>query len=558
LSSFSRQCLLLALLWLGCRAAIAGNVVRFAGSDIDNNLRFQIQAKLHAIAPASANDSIIALLSDVGYLSARVNRLGDTIIIDPGRRYLVGNLKAIVVTATGDVVEKGIDHPYGLAASKSSIDQIRQEIIEQYQHDGYYFASLGIDSARIGDGVLDLTCRIITGPVVHINRITFSGLRHTDTAFAQNLSGLKPGDPFTRTNLLLATRRLENAEFLQQDSSPAIFPNEVYDRVDLEYFLSERKSSLLELAGGLVPRQGSRPADFIGRIHLQSQNLFGSGRKFNFLFDRKDRYSSQTDFSFAQPLFIPDHLELSTHLSQVKYDSSYHSFTLSGAVALFTAAGTRLTGEVSWTKTEPQSQFLERVRTLAATAGYNWTSLDYPSNPRTGRTLHFTLSYLRRSIPPDSATTQANDNESMFSLGADNYIPLARALVLRVNMSAKVRITARDLLDYSEEFKMGGYGSLRGYRQDQFSGRRVALGQTELRLRPGKLFALYGFADIGYVYTKQEVALGVVSGQSLTRFGSGAGMYVGGDTARLTFEVGWGKGDHLSDGKLHLGLATLF
>lgn len=560
LSSFNRHrlCLLALVLWFCHLPAAAGMTIRFESGSVDNQLVYQIQTTLRRVAGGAASDSIAACLADAGYLSARIELRHDTVAIFPGNKYMIGRIHSIVVTSDGQVLEKDIDRPHGAAATRKGIEQIRSALLAGYQNAGYYFASLNTDSVGIGDGTLDLRFRLISGPVVKIGRAQFLGLRTTDTAFVRNLSGLKAGDIFAQTQLELATHRLESAGFLQQDSAPAIIPNESYDAVDVAYFLSERKSSSLELGGGVIPRQGSQPAEFVGRFHLQSLNLFGSGRQFNLLFDRKDRYSTQTEFSFVQPLFIPDHLELSTHLSQIKYDSSYHTFSISGAVAMYTAAGTRLSGEVSWTKTEPQSPGGDHIRTLTATAAYAWSSLDFPANPLAGRTLQFELSYLRRTSPRDSLTAATVDNESMFSIAADNFIPLMRSLVFRLNLSTHVRITARDLLDYSEEFKIGGYGSLRGYRQDQFSGRRIVLAQTELRLRPSRLLAFYPFMDIGYIYTKKEIAADVIAAQSMTRIGSGLGMFVGSGNARLTLEVGWGKDDHVDDGKLHLGLTTLF
>jgi outer membrane protein insertion porin family len=150
------------------------------------------------------------------------------------------------------------------------------------------------------------------------------------------------------------------------------------------------------------------------------------------------------------------------------------------------------------------------------------------------------------------------EDESMFEISADNYFPLGKILVLRLNVESKVRVTTRPLIDFSEQFKLGGYGSLRGYREDQFAGRRLFLGQAEIRVRPGENLAGYLFSDLGYVYNKKQIRPGRIESEEVTRVGSGFGLLVGSSAALMTLEIGWGKDDTLDQGKVHFNLVTVF
>jgi outer membrane protein assembly factor BamA len=394
--------------------------------------------------------------------------------------------------------------------------------------------------------------------VVTIQRVRFKGLKKSNPAFVEKLSGLTEGEPFTDDRYRSAIKRIEAGGFLQNDSLPAITPNEDYDGVELLFYLTELKSNQLELGGGYLPAQGAEKGEFVGRMRFDSKNLFGFGRQINLFLNRKDRASSQVEFRFGQPLFIPDHIELAMHLSQVDYDSSYYAFTLDGSIGLYTAGNTRLSTGLSWTKTEPQRSSQPPSRTLAGLVTFEKQGFDYSPNPSTGRRLAFGLSYLRRTSWPDTVATAVVNNESKFEIGIDNYFRPIRRLVLRLNLETKVLITSRDLIDYSEQFKLGGYGSLRGYRQDQFAGRRIFLGQSEIRLRPARDLAFYIFTDVGYVYSHREVQPGMVAVEDITRVGSGLGLFVGSPAARMTLEIGWGEHDSLDQGKIHFGLVTLF
>jgi len=276
------------------------------------------------------------------------------------------------------------------------------------------------------------------------------------------------------------------------------------------------------------------------------------------MFDRKDRASSRVDFRFVQPFFVPDHLELDLHFHQVDYDSTYHLFTVEGSLALITRGHTRIGAGLSWTKTEPQRLSQPPSRILSGSVNFERQNLDYVPNPSTGRFLKAGFSYLRRTSWPDTVASAVINNESMFEIAADNYLPVGRGIIFRINLESKVRVTSRELIDYSEQFKFGGYGSLRGYRQDQFAGRRIFLGQSEIRFRPSRKTAVYIFTDVGYIYSRKEIVPGEIRAEELARVGSGFGFYLGNPTARVTLEIGWGYHDRADEGKVHFGLVTMF
>jgi hemolysin activation/secretion protein len=55
------------------------------------------------------------------------------------------------------------------------------------------------------------------------------------------------------------------------------------------------------------------------------------------------------------------------------------------------------------------------------------------------------------------------------------------------------------VLPLPEQFYIGGARTVRGYRENQFHGRRIAYGRNELRLGRTPREGFYCFADAGYV-----------------------------------------------------------
>jgi outer membrane protein assembly factor BamA len=528
--------------------------VKYVSAGIDK----QLGRNIKQLAERGKRDSISIILSDEGYLDHSLAHAGDTLVIDPGLRYQLGDVDLTIVNPDGQIERKNIANYRSRNASLHNMAGIRDDILLPFQQQGHYFATLNTDRISIREGKVLPQLRLIAGPLVEIQRVRFKGLRKTDPEFVRKLSGVRESDIFTRELYLKAMRRIEGGDFLRNDSLPQITPNQNFDGVELLFYVSELRSNRLELGGGYLPGRGSEKGEFVGRMRLESINLFGSGRRINLMLDRKDRASSQVDILFGQPFFIPDHLELALHFSQVDYDSSYHSFTIDSRLSLITRGNTRIGGGLSWTKTEPQKSSQPPSRILSGGIEYDAQKLDYRPNPSSGRHLKIGLSYIRRSSWPDSVVTTVINNESMFEIAADNYFRIGRNVIIRLNIETQVLITSRPLIDFSEQFKLGGFGSLRGYRQDQFAGRRTALGQAEIRVRPSSSLAAYLFFDAGIVYSKREVKPGMVDSENLERAGSGAGLYIGSSSVRMTLEIGWGRNDRADEGKVHFGLITLF
>ncbi len=503
-------------------------------------------------------DSVSTLLSGKGYLNHSVLQKGDSVLIDAGPQYRIGAVYLMVIHSDGEINELTNSAYRGRVPTQAMIEWLKEDIIDEYRSRGHYFASLHTDRIQLNAESVDFHLRLITGPVVVIERLRFRGLTRSKPDFVAHLSGLREGEPLIRGKVDDAVRKIESEGYLQNDSVPVLTPNRNYDRAELLFYLSEQKSNRLELGGGYVPRRGNVNGEFVGRVDFESKNLFGWGRKLALLYDRKDRASSRTEFRFAQPMFIPDHLEFQVRFTQVDYDSSYHDFMAEGGVSLITRGGTRLTGSGSWAKTEPQRASQPPSRTITGRFAYEWDHRVYPPNPSGGRRVQLAASYIRRSSRPASSATTVVNNESVFEIGIDNYFPLSRKWLLRINAESRVRISSRELIDFSEQFKLGGFGSLRGYRQDQFAGRRVALGQAEVRLRPSSRVAFYLFADVGFVYARRQVTPDRIDSEEITRPGAGLGMFAGSAKVRMTMELGWGRHDRIEDGKIHLGLSTLF
>ena len=498
------------------------------------------------------------LLAEGGYYRPRVEGRNDTIFIDCGRKYLLGEIYLTAVDSAGQVNQDTLFDYRGLTASKSNIDELKDDIIGGLYRQGSYFASLNVEQAVLGRENLDLYLKIISGPAVTIERLRFKGLTRSDPRFIGNISGLHEGQPLIEEEVIGAAERIAELGYVRLDSLPQYIPNENYDGVEVVFPLTELPCHEVELSGGYLPRRGGQKGEMVGRLAFGSGNLFGSGQRIAAVFHKKDRASSYLRFEFAQPVFIPEHLDIAVRFEQTDYDSSYHAFTAGAAVGLRPSAGVRLDAHMSWSKTEPQRGTQSPSRAISGGFSYYRSSLRDNWNPSGGYRWKADITYIRRISWPDTTASAVVNHESSLAVLADTYWPVGRFSVVRLNLEGKTIITGRDLIDYSEKFKLGGFNSLRGYREEEFSGWRTFLGQAEMRYRPYDEAAFYLFTDYGYVYSRRPIPEGEIRTDEISRWGYGLGLFIGRRGAAATLAIGWGEGDSFGQGKLHIAIRTTF
>lgn len=513
---------------------------------------------LSLIDKTDTPDAVIGRLQQASYYDAMAEIVDDTMIVTPGAQYVFGDISVNVVRQDGRVIKRSESGWNGVTATAAEIEAAKISLLRKYQDAGHYFSSIQTESVRLESGRIDFQFRIIVGPAVHIERVRFRGLKKSRPDFMTSLTGLHKGMPLTSDVLRTAVKRLRAQDYLRVDSTPRITPDQTYENAELLFFVEEGPRNIIELGGGYVPAQAGQDGQFIGKIDYRIRNLFGSGRRINFLYDKRNRRFSTLNFTYSQPVFIPQYLELIASVNQTDYDSLYHSFSAAAGFDLLSGDNTRFSSRFSWTKTEPEFTSQDATRLIRGSFGFMISSFADTFNPASGTLISGDIAYLRRIAWPDSLSVAIINNESAFNLQFMSVIGIYRQLQFGFHADARVLLTSRDIVPYSEQFKLGGYGSLRGYRQDQFAGRRVAFIQHELLYRPSERAAVYVFGDAGYVYSRKRRPDETLATDDLIRFGSGAGLRFGSRTARLTFEIGWGRGDTAGDGKVHVGLQTAF
>ena len=412
------------------------------------------------------------------------------------------------------------------------------DISTLYMDNGYLFFNVTpVETAVNGDSI-DLEIRIYEGPQATINRVGVSGNDRTnDHVFLRELH-TRPGDKFSRTNVIRTQQQLSQLGLIDPESIDIrTNPDPRNGTVDLEYVIAERPSDQIELSMGWGQGQ------LVGVLGLtlnnfSSRNLFkrgkwggpypmGDGQKLSIRAQSSGLFFQSYNFSFTEPWFggkKPN--SLSFNVYHTIYSNNLQSedpgkFKITGASM---GIGKRLKWPDNYFTTYNGISYRRYnvynygqviptfdnglANNIFFTHTISRNSIQSPIYPRGGSSLSLSLnwslpmSYLR-DIDLATATGQEKYKwieYHKWRFDSEFYLELYKKLVLRTTASFGFLGSYNPEYGQSpfERFYMGGDG-LSGF---QFDGREI------IRLRGYKNFslvpALNGFGDDGTFGTLLE------------------------------------------------------
>jgi outer membrane protein insertion porin family len=273
-----------------------------------------------------------------GYRDARIisdsvyfvddDKLRIDVYVDEGPQYYFRN-----ITWRGNVKYSGRQQPDDAAGRLDSVLTIKKgdlynaERLEQrvnfdpngadvrslYMDDGYLFFDVTPVEVRVAADSIDLEIRITEGPQAVIGNVRIFGNTRTNEHVVRRELRTRPGDKFSRTDLIRSQREIANLGFFDPEQigvNP--IPNPADGTVDLEYTVVERPSDQLELSAGW----GGVGRGVVGSVgvsfnNFSVRNMFkgsewtplpqGDGQKLSFRINTNGRIFQSYNMSFTEP-----------------------------------------------------------------------------------------------------------------------------------------------------------------------------------------------------------------------------------------------------------------
>jgi outer membrane protein insertion porin family len=273
--------------------------------------------------------SLINYYNSIGYRDAKIVRdtiyyldeanLKIEIYIDEGTQYHFRNITWKGNAKYGDEtlskilgIEKGDVYNAELLNTKLQLDPAGADVSSLYYDDGYLFFSVTPKEVAIENDSIDIEIRISEGPQATIRRVIIKGNDKTNEHVIRRELRTKPGEKFSRTDLIRSQREIANLGFFDPEQIGVIpIPNPRDGTVDIEYTVVEKSADQIELSAGWGGDQGLIGTLGLSFNNFSLRNIFkkgtwsplptGDGQKFSLRIQSNGKRYQSYNFSFTEP-----------------------------------------------------------------------------------------------------------------------------------------------------------------------------------------------------------------------------------------------------------------
>ena len=274
---------------------------------------------------------LISYYNSIGYRDAKIAR--DTfyyvdrnkanikieIHIDEGNQYRFrnitwkGNAKYSDETLAKILgIKKGDIYNSALLQQRLELDPSGADVSSLYYDDGYLFFQVTPKEVAVVQDSIDIEIRINEGPQATIKNVIIKGNDKTNEHVIRRELRTKPGEKFSRTDLIRSQREIANLGFFDAEQIGVVpIPNPADGTVDIEYTVVEKSADQIELSAGWGGAQGLIGTLGLSFNNFSLKNIFkkgtwsplptGDGQKFSLRIQSNGKRYQSYNFSFTEP-----------------------------------------------------------------------------------------------------------------------------------------------------------------------------------------------------------------------------------------------------------------
>lgn len=296
-------------------------------------------------------ENILEKYSENGYRDARIlsdkivwnddNTINLEIKLEEGKQYRFSEIKFIGNKEYTDEqlnrllrIDKGDIYNGKVLKERVSGDgsPTSQDIQTLYQNNGYLFSQINAVETKVKNDSITVEIRIREDEQATIKKVTVLGNEKTNDHVIYRELRVKPGDLYSKENIIRSIREIGQLGFFDANVVPDIKPDYQNKTTDIEFNVVEKGASQIELQGGYGG------GSFIGTLGLSFNNFsiknifkkeaykplpMGDGQKLSLRLQASRTYNTYS-FSFSEPWLggkTPQSLSFSVYFSdQYRYD----------------------------------------------------------------------------------------------------------------------------------------------------------------------------------------------------------------------------------------------
>ncbi|MFY0626516.1 MAG: BamA/TamA family outer membrane protein [Reichenbachiella sp.] len=428
-----------------------------------------------------------------------------------------------------------------------------EEILAEFENNGYPFAKIETDSAAIVEDELYLNMTIDPGILITFDSIQISPNGILNEKFISTYLDLKNGDAYSEESISNIPRQMENLPFVKlKDLAISYELKQAKVSLDLEKVPVNYFNGIL----GMVPNQVDGGVEFTGELNLSLKNLFKSAKELEIHWEKLMPETQKLNASYRHPLIFDSPLDLYFAYDQLKQDTAFSNRSIHVAfeyrpkpelkmrVRYENKLGNQLNMELS-----EGGDFSIDYYGL----GFEYISFDNRLNPKTGFSAELDAVTGRKDIT--SLDGPPNSTQYDLSSSLRFYQSLGSKSVLHLETSGGILLN--DYLFLNDLYRIGGLQSIRGFDEGEFYASKYVFSRLEWRFLLDEKSFLLAFYDQGFL--NYDLASTDVNDKP-AGIGVGMQMPIKSGNFQIIYGLGRREGESFSfdSSKIHFGYKALF
>jgi len=550
--------------------------------DVQGHHQFSTKEILKTIPPGrystaqlkKAIDQLLQKYSQEGYYFTRIN-VSDTtdhllLKINEGPQL---HLKQIHIAVGDSLVKSQIESFLDIRQKASVVGTINfnvEQILQYLENNGHPFCKVFVDSLILIPWIdstkiiLDCHLTLNLGPEVTIDSIVVQGNNLTQRQVIVRETRIKIGELYNYNKVKRIRDRLMRTGLFNEVYEPEI----TLDAENCGYLIinvKEGNPNQLNAVVGYNPSTNTREKGYLtGLIDVAFGNLLGTGRVVEAYWTKKDRRSQELKFHYVEPWVGGYPIFLGGGFQQTIQDTSFIKRNLLLEINL--PFSDLLTIHSNFGKEDvlPDSigqilYQLPKSSSWISRIGFSYDTRNDILNPSQGILYQTQFEYAHKKIvsAPDSSQNldqPGNFRRERWGMDLEVYLPTFRWQTIFLGLHGRQVRSNEKFVSVADLFRFGGIGSLRGYREEEFLGEKIAWLNLEYRYLLASRSRVFLFFDSGYFQYRDQKTQSVEN----YKYGYGFGLRLETRLGIIGIDYGIGEGRGLTSGLVHVRLTNRF
>ena len=442
-----------------------------------------------------------------------------------------------------------------------NLDSIVSKYIVENENKGYAFVSVKIIPLGLMENEQKIELILNTNERRIINAVKSVGYTKLSKGFIKHALGLKKDRLYTNENINQASQILQNTNYIQQLQDPQTLFRP--DSTIVYIYLKKVKSNIFDGILGFGNDDNGK-FKLNGNVMLELNNVFNGLEQIKLNWIGTATKNTTLDIKVRLPYLFKSPIGSETQFKLFKQDSVFVNLDLNERLFYQINTNSSIGANLTYTSS---NYLLDDASFASNYDDFNKTGIGlsyeyfqkHPFQLMEGKSLLklFATSISRKENNFSWTEELTNKKSQQYEIGLETY----RIFQLHHKHYIKGLVQFRTLLDendyYAENelYRIGGFGSIRGFNEESIIANLYGIGSIEYRFLPNNGFYISLFSDYSFIDNKRVDLntnfLSIGTGISfLTKLGIFNLSYAVGKTENTSFDF--------NDAKIHFGILSQF